>query len=588
VKYIEIAIGQPNNRNIIIKESELKTYVAKANALGQSLYRSYYTYDENILDHMKIYKTIRSYKGTYWLDKIIIDIDRGKSSDQLVLLRTKDFIARLEDDWKVGRELQKIWYSGTGYHVSFPDIFHFEPSSYLPDEVEATLGHFFYEMDTKPLMRTGLIRVGYSLNTKSNLFKIPLSYDEIQTLSCFDIMELAKKGNPRKIEKWEDEGIIPDHSRRIIKAKVQRTQETERTEPTRILTCSQRIFIEGATEGNRHTNLVALVSVWRLQGIPYEGVMALAKYWNNDSLSQYELEKQVKYIWDRGYSIGCKNETLLKYCSDKCIHWKNKDFTLEVSNSEELEHRFAQYIKSGLSKNSFSLQTFYPKLANPYTISPAEAVFIIGDTKLGKSTLIQNWCINLPKFNILYLALENGEYLTYRRFIQIAHKMTKAQVEEEYQQGSLGLLSKAMSHIHVITSSPDLSSIRKVIGTGKYNLVVVDVIDAITTVAKGETERITEIVNGFKSIANHFNTIMLGIHHISRNAAQDEKGYAKELTIHSAKSASALEQKADKVIGIEGIADTSIRTIRSLGARDESPFITQIYFNKDTFKMEQI
>lgn len=587
MKYIEVAVGTCSNRGLIIKESELKQYVAKASALGQSLYRSYYTFDENILDHMKIYKTVRSYKGTFWLDKIIIDVDRGKSSDQLVLLRTRDFIQRLEDDWKVGRESQRIWYSGTGYHVTFPDIFGFKPSSYLPDEVEATLGHFFPEMDTKPLMKTGLIRVGYSINTKSNLFKIPLSYDEVMTLSCEDVMELAKVNTIRRISKYEEEGDIPSYSNLIMQAKVQRSEETERTEPTRIITCSQKIFHEGASEGNRHVNLVRLVSVWRLQGIPFEGVQALANHWNNNSLSQYELDKQVKYIWDRGYTMGCKDETLAKYCDTKCIHWKNKDYTVEISSSEDMEKRFAQFMKTDFSKSSFALNEFYPKLVNPYVVYPGEAVFVIGDTGVGKSTLIQNWCVDLKKFNILYLALENGEFMTYRRFIQIAHKMTKTEVFGHYMENE-NSLSKAIDHIHVITTSPNMESIRKVVAAGKYHLVVVDVIDGITTTAKGETEKITEIVNGFKSIANQFNNIMLGIHHISRNAAQDERGHQKELTIHSAKSASALEQKADKVIGIEGQREGTLRIISSLKARDESPMMSQLNFNKDTFRMEEV
>jgi len=588
MKYIEVAVGMPSNRNIIIKETEIKTYVARANMLNQSLYRSYYTFDENIIDHMKIYKTVRSFKGLFMLDKIIIDIDRGKSSDQLVLLRARDFIQRLEDDWKVGRELMRIWYSGTGYHVTFPDIFDFTPSSYLPDEVEATLGHYFPEMDTKPLMRTGLIRVGYSFNSKSNLFKIPVSFDELNTLSHIEIMELAQKGSIRKIDKYEDDaGEIPNYHNLIMKAKAQRTEDQQRTEPTRIITCSQKIFLEGALDGSRHVNLVRLVSVWRLQGIPFEGTLALVAYWNNNSLSQYELEKQVKYIWDRGYTMGCKDEILLKYCSDKCIHWKNKDFTLEISSAEQMESRFSQYMKTDFSKSSFTLNEFYPKLTVPYTLYPAELVIVLGDTKIGKSTLVQNWCIELKRFNILYLALENGEFLTYRRFIQIAHRMTKIQVFNHYMEKE-NSLSKAMDHIHVITTSPDIPSIRRVVAAGKYQLVVIDVIDGLTTKAKGDTEKITEIAVGLKEIANQFNNIILGIHHISRSAAQDEKGNQKRLTIHSGKSASALEQKADKMLGIEGLVDGNVRTLSSLGARDENPFITQLEFNKDTFRMEQI
>jgi hypothetical protein len=57
--------------------------------------------------------------------------------------------------------------------------------------------------------------------------------------------------------------------------------------------------------------------------------------------------------------------------------------------------------------------------------------------------------------------------------------------------------------------------------------------------------------------------------------------------VHSAKGNSALEQKADKVIGIEGRMDAVERRVRSLASRDENGFTMAFKFNKDTMVFSQ-
>ena len=61
------------------------------------------------------------------------------------------------------------------------------------------------------------------------------------------------------------------------------------------------------------------------------------------------------------------------------------------------------------------------------------------------------------------------------------------------------------------------------------------------------------------------------------------------LTVHSAKGNSAIEQKADKIIGITGdrtMNDT--RVIRSLASRDETDFELAMKFNYHTFQFSPI
>lgn len=380
MKYIEIAQGSPKNRGVIIPLIDLKKYL-KAET---ELYRSYYTFDDKILEHRKLYKTASGYDGTMWLDAITIDIDKGKSSDEEVLYRTQVFVQRIEEDWGLDRNEIMIWFSGRGYHITFPDIFRFEPSSYIAEEVKTTLTKYFPEMDSMPLMKTGLIRVGFSYNAKTHLYKTPLSARELFSLRPEEIATLASKFGMRKVER-DVISSVPDFSHlKIIKAS-KKKEEEQRGESTKIVTCAQVMFDQGAIaqEGQRHKILINMVGSWRMAGMSYNATMILAKAWNQDSLSEYELEKQVKYIWDKGYSPGCNDETRIKFCDPKCVYFKDKSYVMEVMDSKTMEESFESFMRKDYSTTSFDLNEIY-KLKAPYRIYPGEHIIILGETKLGK------------------------------------------------------------------------------------------------------------------------------------------------------------------------------------------------------------
>ena len=565
--------------------TELKSHIKEE----QELYRSYYTYDEKILEHIKIQKTVRGYKGTMWLDEIVLDIDKGKSSDDEVLYRAQIFLQQLETDWKLDRNELKIWYSGSGYHFAFPDIFRFEPSDYLPDEVKATLTKYFPEMDPMPLMKPGLIRVGYSYNTKTNRYKIPLSGEELLSWTSEQIMEAASIFAPRKIIR-DKMTSTPDFSQLKVIKKEKKKKEEEREEPTKIVTCAQKMYLAGASslENQRHMVLLRMVGSWRLAGIPYEGVMALARSWNNGSLSDYDLEKHVKYNWDKGYTPGCDDEVRLRFCDPKCIHYQNKNYVLEVMDAKSMEEKYSDFMRLDFSATSFDLGEIF-KLKSQYRIYPGEHVIVTGGTGLGKTAFVQNICVKLKRMKILYLSLEVNERLIFRRNVQIAYGMTKEEINDHYGNNGESL-TEEVEHIQVMTVSPELDSIKKLVARYSPQIVVIDTIDGIqVSKFKDATSKTEQLGIELKRIAQDMDTIIISVQHITKAAATNEKGESKELTVHSGKGSSAIEQKADRVIGIEGSRETPMRLVRSLKTRDDESFAIQLQFHANTtFRMEQL
>jgi len=471
---------------------------------------------------MKQYKTVRGYAGKMWLDNIVIDIDKGDDTNEGVLYRSQVFVQKLEEDWKLDRNEIQIYFSGRGYHISFPDIFRFEPSADIPDEVKATLTKYFPEMDSMPLMKPGLIRVPFSYNAKTKLYKIPLSAAEFFSWTPEQIFEVAQRFGPRKVER-DTMSSVPDFSQLKVVKKSRRKKEEERNEATRIVTCAQTMFDQGAAaqEGKRHQILIRLVATWRMRGDSFKSAMALARAWNEGSLTDYELEKQVKYIWDKGYTPGCDDEVRVAFCDPKCIHFKNKNLVTEVMDSKTMEETYRDFIKTDFAKTSFDLGEIY-KLNSSYRMYPGELVIFLGETKMGKTALVQNICVKLRRMKILYLSLEVNEKLLFRRFIQIAEGMTKEQVFSHYNESGESLTEK-IDHIQVMTVSPDLSSIEQLIQRHNPQMVVIDTMDGVQVKKYSDgNSKIEQLAIELKRIANKLNTIIICIHHISKSAGHND------------------------------------------------------------------
>jgi predicted ATP-dependent serine protease len=152
--------------------------------------------------------------------------------------------------------------------------------------------------------------------------------------------------------------------------------------------------------------------------------------------------------------------------------------------------------------------------------------------------------------------------LTFRRFLQIAHGYSKNQIAENAETLSIDPLQ----HIEISSNLNDLEGITRYIKEKDFKVLVVDVIDGLKTTSRAD-DKMEALAPELKRIANDLDIIVIGIHHISKYASRESK-----LDIHSGKGSSGAEQKADKIFGIEGNREGTLRKIKVLGARDESTF----------------
>ena len=183
--------------------------------------------------------------------------------------------------------------------------------------------------------------------------------------------------------------------------------------------------------------------------------------------------------------------------------------------------------------------------------------------------------------------MEVGDWLIFRRFLQAGNGITKEEVNDvyrDYDEDKVKKINDKVKHIKVMTTSPDIDSMKQIIADNQPQVVCIDTIDAIEVRYNNDPfTKMEKIVNSLKQIATQMDVIFFGISHISKGASRDM------LTVHSAKGNSAIEQKADKILGIQGdrqMNDT--RVIRSLASRDETDFEMAFKFDYKTFQFNPL
>lgn len=582
---MEIAVDSVKNRSIIIDEKELPEKIEKSRKLNQELYHSVWLYDNDLREHFQKYKTIRSYRGKHTLPKIIFDIDKGSDTDDFVLERAQNFMRKLQQNWDIHYTEIDIWYSGTGYHFYIPDYFGFPKSEFIGTEVKNTLKEHFPEVDLSIYGATGLIRAPYSVNHKTGRFKIPLTAVELLQSKSDEIIKLAESNKIRDIEPAEADDK-KDFSKYLVKDTVERESVKYRDEPTQIVTCMQHLYNRGSKQGSRHIEGMRLISAWRRQGVTMDGILLMMQNWA-PSLTAYEIERMVKDVFEKAYRYGCSDNVMAKFCDSKCIFYQHKNYSPDIKSMEEIEVALSDRIKTLPNKKYIDLGKMF-NIPTQYRIYEGEMVMIWGDTKIGKSTLVQNFVTTFDNLKWLYMSLENGIILDSRRLAQIANGLTKEQIEEYYKLDKKGLLNK-ISHVQMIETSIDVKDLRKIISDANVDAVVIDTVDQLKAGKITDyTQKTEALAIGLRDVTRELKTIIFPIHHINKNSAQDQDGRRRSMTIHSGKGSSAFEQKADKIISIEGERDQPARTVKSLGARDESPFTTTVYFDTATFKLRNI
>ena len=599
-KFVEVAVGSPGNRGKLMQLSQLHEFIANPENLKREIYYSWYCFDINLKNHFdKTFdeeiqrSTIQGYNGVYDINQIILDFDKKEKSDQELLDLMRCFISdEIVENYSVPDDYYSIWFSGTGYHFHLANCFGLIADVRLPAIVKRTMSELFPYADN---IYDGhrIIRAGGTLNNKNKerpLYKTKIDREDLFKFSPEDIFEYSETRRNDDFGLWFDtdtevENILSEFVKKptVSTMPVSAKKIKSRHNPGSVVTCMQTAYKAGPIKGQRNETMMRMVSWMYRNGMPKDVCYLGMVNWAGKSMEK-EVETCVKSIYRDGmYIYGCNDPIMSEWCNEKCIYFTRKDYALNVKSMKEIEKDYSTWLEQDFKESSFNLADIWTLNKN-FMFYPGELTIISGNTGLGKTAFMQNLCVRLPHMSTLFLSLEVQDRMLGRRFFQITHAKTKAEVDAiEADPLMRNSLYGECKQVRVLDESPEIKRLERLAAEMKPKIMIVDTTDCIEVAnVYNEFEKMNTIIKTLKSIAMNQEIIVFGVHHTNKEGHKE--GFTE---IHHLKGSSTVSQKADKVLTISGEPEKNIRYVKTEKARDEGTIKMKFEFQPKTFAWVQ-
>ena len=250
--------------------------------------------------------------------------------------------------YKMEAESLKLYFSGNkGVHIIVPaEIIGIEPNKELNGVFKSIAADIklytkHQTLDMRVYDSKRMFRIPCTLHEKTNLYKIPLTYSELQGLSHDDIRVLAQQ--KRNIQYKEPiynsfanarfkDAIAKYDKQKNVQYNMKHKAVLKCTPP-----CIQRMLDNGSNEGARNNTLAALASFYKNKGVSYQDAIPELDEWNNTKnvppIKTVELSRTVRSIYMGKASYGCSTLKDLSVCTENECPLKGKAGAKNVERS---------------------------------------------------------------------------------------------------------------------------------------------------------------------------------------------------------------------------------------------------------------
>lgn len=281
-----------------------------------------------------VYATILSYNkevqndsdlyGPMYLD---LDLDIQTESDyNLLKSDLQNIVSYLDTVYGIPSNYIKYYFTGKkGFHLIIgADIFDILPDNNLNvyyKEIAKELNRATETqlIDTKIYDKKRLLRLPNSINSKTGLYKVPVTYDQIRNMSFAEMKQYASAAKPliqvetspcekaiNRLKEIKDLITKPKQKNTNINIKVKPIDDIEPP------SCIFSILDNGAQEGNRNNTTIILASSFFQSGASYQDTLDLVTQWNElknePSLPESEVVTTVASAYQQvkaGRRYGC-------------------------------------------------------------------------------------------------------------------------------------------------------------------------------------------------------------------------------------------------------------------------------------------
>lgn len=311
-------------RNIFTTMNKKKEIRDKFN--NTDVYSTIFQYDNEDRTKSRLY-------GPMYLD---LDLDiESDAAFEVLKDNLKLIVIALNKDYDIPIDYLRFYFSGKkGFHIFIPTaVLGIEPEKklniyYKAFAQEISKNAINNVIDLRIYDNKRLIRLPNSINSKSGLYKVPVTYDDILNFSYKEMKEYAKQ--PRKIQYEKPQYV--DKAAKIfqsIKENVIKTKNKKFTIPKNVdiskikwAPCIKNIFEEGASKGARNNTTVILASAIFQKGVEFDIAYQVLCKWNDEkvdpSLSENEFRATIESAYQlvqSGRRYGCSSIKDMGLCT---------------------------------------------------------------------------------------------------------------------------------------------------------------------------------------------------------------------------------------------------------------------------------
>ncbi len=302
--------------------------------LGKEIFLGMFRFEKGYLDHCEATGSVKNCpEMKCFCDYLWFDIDNVNLEE--ALSNAREIISRLEGNFGVNPIHLSVYFSGNkGYHIGIPsNLFGLVPDVNVPQVNKLMAKKIADEtpIDMSIYERNRLWRVPNSINAKSGLYKMPLSYNELTTLDSEAHKKLAT--TPREYNQPPFEEDEKTNSL-LVKLYNDAKQSLSPKPPIKnnnlhlkgiSKPCIETLF-GGVTTGKRNEACMRLADHLRKQGVNEKDAVVNLREWNlknTPQLDETEIVSTIKSVYTGDYDYGCNDEMLKSLCVSECQLVKN-------------------------------------------------------------------------------------------------------------------------------------------------------------------------------------------------------------------------------------------------------------------------
>ena len=535
----EFAFGLSNRHHFFPSNNSVKW-----ENVAKDTFLSLYGYDDSVIEFFEAKKTLSGFDGDIYMPKeFMLDVDGveiEEAQDKAIGLVT------ILEQLKVPCN---IYFSGRGFHLGIPDTaFKWKPGPNLHLRVKDELdkkGIYEYA-DVSVTDKTRIIRLNNTLNSKSRLWKIYLTYEELTNLNGLGISALANKPRQIEIPMLQCEPAF-DVTERMVKKETTKFKETVGSEPDPMLYPCIQTMLNGSSYGGRHATALRL-GAWLRWRYPENVVRLIMEDWRKRVTSlehPFKEDEMNRLITDcykghggSGYRYGCNDKVMDKHCNSTCTLFKAKK-SQGLMSAADMEENLISWLKGDVVP--LDLGSLYNK---DFPIYPGELVVIQAPPKSMKTMLVQNW-VNSFKRPTYFLEMEMSPRQIWKRFIQIEQGWTEEELAKNYASSNFKMADK-FDWLNVDYQPCFAIELEKRISMlpVKPEIVIIDHMGLMLSKHRDLNLKMEEIAGALTDVAIKHNVVVIAICEITKTAMQEG------MSISSVRGSFRIAYNASKILSL--------------------------------------